>query len=182
MLRELLIGRAANFPKITVEFVPVSYESSQILYKWIPQALEKTFKQDKKVSKNGVCTDPNVWWKLFPYAGVNHGEFWESQRSICTSPCRLVCLSLTAELMLYFYFKILLNNFLTDLLGTFILNWPILASLINLSLISIILRRPYPIFPHVWNRVTKVINFISTSWLSRTEIEIVQLLIFCEYF
>lgn len=33
LLRELLIGRATNFPKITVEFVPVSYESSQILYK-----------------------------------------------------------------------------------------------------------------------------------------------------
>lgn len=139
--------------------------------------LKKLLNKTKRLAKTEY-----VWWKLFPYAGVNHWEFWESQRSICTSPCRLVCLSLTAELVLYFYFKILLNNFLTDLLGTFILNWPILASLINLSLISIILRRPYPIFPHVWNRVTKVIYFISTSWLSRTEIEIVQLLIFCEYF
>lgn len=33
LLGELLIGRAANFPKISVEFVPVEYESSQVLYK-----------------------------------------------------------------------------------------------------------------------------------------------------
>lgn len=79
----------------------------------------------------------------------NHWEFWDAQRSICTSPCRLVCLSLTAELVLYFYFKMLLikQNFLTDLLGTFILKWPIQVSilLIKLSLISIILRRQAPI-------------------------------------